>query len=60
MFRAVIVNRRKDGSLYYEEKTITPLKNDKGEITHFVSTGKDVTERMETQKRLDRLAYYDP
>ncbi len=59
VFRAVLANRRKDGSLYYEEKTITPLKNDKGEITHFVSTGKDVTERMEVQQRLDRLAYYD-
>jgi diguanylate cyclase (GGDEF)-like protein/PAS domain S-box-containing protein len=59
VFRAVLANRRKDGSLYYEEKTITPLKNDKGEITHFVSTGKDVTERMEAQQRLDRLAYYD-
>jgi diguanylate cyclase (GGDEF)-like protein/PAS domain S-box-containing protein len=59
VFRDVLVNRRKDGSLYYEEKTITPLKNTKGEITHFVSTGKDVTERMEAQQRLDRLAYYD-
>jgi diguanylate cyclase (GGDEF)-like protein/PAS domain S-box-containing protein len=59
VFRAVLTNRRKDGSLYSEEKTITPLKNDKGEITHFVSTGKDVTERMEAQERLDRLAYYD-
>ena len=58
-FRDVLVNRRKDGTLYYEEKTITPLKDEKGRITHFVSTGKDVTERMEAQERLDRLAYYD-
>lgn len=59
VFRGVLTNRRKDGSLYFEEKTITPLKDGAGRITHFVSTGKNVTERMKTQKRLDRLSYYD-
>jgi len=54
------VNRRKDGSLYHEEKTITPLRDEGGAISHFVSTGKDVTERMEAQAHLDRLAYQDP
>lgn len=58
-FRSVLVNRKKDGSLYYEEKTITPLHDVNGHITHFVSTGKDVTDRMKAQERLDHLAYYD-
>jgi PAS domain S-box-containing protein len=43
VFRAKFINRRKDGSLYYEEKTITPLTDANGVITHFVSTGRDVT-----------------
>ena len=47
VFRERFINRRKNGALYYEEKTITPLKNEKGDITHFVSTGKDITERMQ-------------
>ncbi len=59
VFRDVIVNRRKDGSLYHEEKTITPLLNSSGTITHFVSTGKDVTERIKAQESLHRLAFYD-
>jgi len=58
-FSEVLINRRKDGSLYYEEKTITPLKDASGRITHFVATGKDVTERMQTQERLQYLAQHD-
>ena len=50
-FRAISINKKKDGSLYYEEKTITPIKNDGGEITYFVSLGKDVTEKIEAEQR---------
>jgi diguanylate cyclase (GGDEF)-like protein/PAS domain S-box-containing protein len=60
VFSEVFVNRNKDGALYYEEKTITPLKNAAGEITHFVATGRDITERMQTQERLQFLAHHDP
>jgi diguanylate cyclase (GGDEF)-like protein/PAS domain S-box-containing protein len=59
VFNEVFVNRRKDGSLYYEEKTITPLKDATGQIINFVATGKDVTERMQTQERLEHMAQHD-
>ncbi|MBI5042004.1 MAG: PAS domain S-box protein, partial [Gammaproteobacteria bacterium] len=52
VFRGVITNRRKDGSLYHEEKTITPLRDELGNIMHFVSTGKDITERVQTMEAL--------
>ncbi len=58
-FTDVFINRRKDGELYYEEKTITPVRDDDGNITHFVSTGKDITPRLLAQQRLHRVLHYD-
>ena len=54
VFRDEIVNRRKDGTFYVEEKTITPIKDNDGNITHFVSTGKDITERVHAYMTLER------
>lgn len=45
-----IINSRKDGRQYTEEQTITPVRNDRGEITHFVAIKQDITER----KQLDQ------
>ncbi len=51
VFKEVMINRRKDGSLYYEEKTITPLKTEDGRVLSFVSTGRDITRRIEAEER---------
>ncbi len=51
-FRSVLVNRKKNGELYYESKTITPIKDSRGQITHFVSTGKDITNRKQVEQTL--------
>jgi diguanylate cyclase (GGDEF)-like protein/PAS domain S-box-containing protein len=59
VYRGILINRRKDGSEYYEEKTITPLKDTKGRITHYISTGKDVTERIQSQQKMVHMAQHD-
>lgn len=58
-FTDVFINRRKDGELYYEAKTITPVSSASGETTHYVSTGKDITERLKTRQQLHKLAHFD-
>lgn len=51
VFRGRLVNRKKDGSLYYEQKTISPLKDEAGEITHFISAGHDITDLIEAEEK---------
>jgi PAS domain S-box-containing protein len=51
-FKDVVINKNKDGGLFFYEQTITPLRNDNNEITHFASTGRDITERIQTEKNL--------
>jgi len=52
VWRGELVNRRKDGTLYAEEQTITPLRNEAGEITHFIGIKQDLTERDRTEQAL--------
>ncbi len=59
VYRGVIVNKRKGDGLFYEEKTITPLLDEKGNIISFVSTGKDITHRVEMEMQLQKLASTD-
>jgi diguanylate cyclase (GGDEF)-like protein/PAS domain S-box-containing protein len=49
-----LINRRKDGTTYVEEMTITPLAQNSGEAncTHFVAIKQDITERKRAEKEL--------
>jgi len=49
-----VVNRRKDGKLYIEEMTITPVRDDGGEVTHFIAIKQDVTQRRLVGEALQR------
>jgi len=52
VFRAEVVNRKKTGETYVEEKTIAPVRDPQGALTHFVSTGRDVTARKQAESTL--------
>ena len=49
-YRHVFINKKKGGEIFHEEKTITPIKDARGNITHFVSTGKDITKRKQAEE----------
>jgi PAS domain S-box-containing protein len=55
VFDGVVPTRRKDGTVYFEEKFITPIRDGAGQITHFVSVGRDVTGRKEAEDVQHRL-----
>ena len=47
-----LVNRRKDGSLYHEEQTITPVRDARGAVTHFVAIKQDLSARKQAEEAL--------
>jgi len=55
-----IYDRRKDGAIYPKWMTITAVKDDNGNTTHYVSTQIDITERKAAEDEMKNLAFYDP
>jgi len=52
VYRGILVNRKKNGDLYYVEESISPVRDPNGEITHFSSNGRDLTERLRLEAQL--------
>jgi two-component system, cell cycle sensor histidine kinase and response regulator CckA len=52
VFRGILVNRKKNGESYYIEQSISPVRDAAGSITHFISNGRDLTERMRLEAQL--------
>jgi diguanylate cyclase (GGDEF)-like protein/PAS domain S-box-containing protein len=62
VWKGEIVNRRKDGTTYTEEMTITPVSlEDTGNPTntYFIAIKQDITQRKAAEKQVQFLAYYD-
>lgn len=53
--RVVLRNYRKDGSLFWNELSITPVFNDDDQLTYYIGIQKDITDRIEAEERA-RLA----
>jgi len=54
------INRTKDGREFIEYAQIAPVFSDQGEITHFIAVKEDITRRKQLEKKLKRLAHFDP
>jgi diguanylate cyclase (GGDEF)-like protein/PAS domain S-box-containing protein len=55
----VFINKRKDGALFHEARTITPQRDSRGVITHFIATGRDISEQVRIQARIEHMAHHD-
>ncbi|TQJ94694.1 diguanylate cyclase [Achromobacter sp. SLBN-14] len=58
-FRATFINRRRDGSIFHIEQTISTIVDDHGRPTHYFSVSKDVTRQVEREQALWRAATKD-
>jgi two-component system cell cycle sensor histidine kinase/response regulator CckA len=59
VYRGVLINRKKNGELYYAEKTITPVRDPAGQLTHFISNDRDITERRKLEEQLAQVQKMD-
>jgi diguanylate cyclase (GGDEF)-like protein/PAS domain S-box-containing protein len=55
-----IWNRHKNGDVFPEWLTITAVKNSAGQITHYVATFSDISDRKAAEEQIKRLAFFDP
>lgn len=55
VWQSEIINRRKDGTLFHEEMTITPIREADGEINHFIAIKKDLTQHIRVKEHLHQM-----
>ncbi|PWH16253.1 MAG: hypothetical protein DDG60_04420 [Anaerolineae bacterium] len=58
IWQGEFLNRRKDGTLYWEFATIAPVKDEEGKIRHFVAIKEDITAQKELRETLARQNDY--
>jgi len=57
--REVLRNYRKDGSMFYNELSITPVFDEADNLMYYIGVQKDVSERVEAQRALEALQQAD-
>jgi PAS domain S-box-containing protein len=54
-WRGEFHNRKKNGELFWEFSSISPVRDREGNVTHFVAVKEDVTERKRLEEERERL-----
>ena len=52
--RVTLRNYRKDGTLFWNELSLTPVFNDEDRLTYYIGIQKDITDRVEAEQRAER------
>ncbi|MGA8274508.1 MAG: response regulator [Candidatus Sulfotelmatobacter sp.] len=59
VYHNILVNRKKNGELYYLDENISAIRDAAGSITHFVSNGRDLTKRLHLEAQLQQAQKMD-
>ena len=59
MWRRVIKNKKKNGDPYWCNTAVSPIKNEQGVVTNFLSVQEDITTQIKTSDRIKYLASHD-
>ncbi len=54
-----LLNRKRNGELYWELVSISPVRNKQGEISHYIGIQHDISRRKAMEQQLNFLAYHD-
>ncbi len=59
VFNDILINKKKNEELFFSEQTITPIKNENGEIINYISVGKDITQNEKMKEKIEYLSNYN-
>ncbi|MCW8956230.1 MAG: EAL domain-containing protein, partial [Gammaproteobacteria bacterium] len=59
VWQGELFNKKKNGELYWEMVSISPVRNRQGQIAHYIGIQHDITERKALEQRLNFMAYHD-
>jgi len=59
VYRNNLINKCKDDSFYHADITITPLIDDRADITHFIATARDISDHIRDKIRLKHMIHHD-
>lgn len=54
-----LINRRKNGSEYIEQITISPISNESGQVSHYLAVQEDISDRRAAEEHIRHLAEHD-
>jgi len=53
-FHGEILNYRKDGTLFWNQLSISPMRDERGKVTHFIGVQIDITEKVDAKAKMER------
>lgn len=59
-WKTFMVSKRRNGERFWQQVTVSPILDDLDALSHIVLNIEDISDRVETQAQMEKLAFYDP